>query len=119
MAGNPLRKGREVFGGDLRVCPFDRRIEDFGPDAVAVPRLVSDVSGENEVVGFAPFGSDLMFAQEPHQLPLKGDLAKPCGGLGNRHPKDARLHPTWGTLVAIAEALNVTMVEVAERSMHG
>jgi hypothetical protein len=90
VEGDALRKGRPVFGGQSLVGPLDRRIEDFRPGAVAVPRLVPDATGEEEVVGFAPLGRDLVLAQEPDQLRLEGDLPKAGGGLGDRHPQDAR-----------------------------
>ncbi|HEY1855336.1 MAG TPA: hypothetical protein VGG40_12190 [Solirubrobacterales bacterium] len=91
VEGDSLGKRRQVFGGELRVRPLDRRIEDFGPHAVALARLLADAAGEDEVVGLGPLRGELVFAEELHKLGLKGDFAQAGGGLRDRNAEDARL----------------------------
>ncbi|HEY2053435.1 MAG TPA: hypothetical protein VGH14_05825 [Solirubrobacterales bacterium] len=91
VEGDAVREERPVFGGELGVGPLDSGIEDFGADTVALPRFAADATGEDEVVWVGPLGSQLVFAQEQHQLRLEGDFSKSGRGLGDRHRQDPGL----------------------------
>jgi hypothetical protein len=81
----PFGDRRPVFVGKSLVRPLDGGVENAGADAV----VLANTTGENEIVGLAPLGSELVLAQELHKLGFEDDLANAGGGLGSRDIEDA------------------------------
>lgn len=70
------------------VGAFDAVVQRAGADAVALAWFVAVAAGEDEVLGLAPAGGELVFAQERDQLGLQVDGADAGLGLGYGDAQD-------------------------------